>query len=194
MKKTGAILVLFVLMIFPLTLLSQEAEHEAHEELNEEQEESHHKFHRHAIGIFLSHTFISQGVQDNDRNWLVAPSWGLIYNYNLSERWAIGLHNDLIIEEFVVEDRRGNIEGLERSFPFSTAIIGTYRLSEHWAFAAGAGAEWEKNENFGMVRFGAEYGIHITGLNLEVLFALNYDVLIDAYDSFNIGIGIAKLF
>ena len=194
MKKISALAILFALTMFPQTILSQEEEHEAHEEENKMHEEEHQEFHRHAIGIFLSHTFISQGVQDNDRDWLVAPSWSLIYNYNISERWAIGLHNDLIIEEFVVEDRRGNVADLERSFPFSTAIIGTYRLSEHWAFAAGGGAEWERNENFGMVRVGAEYGIHIPGIKMEVLFGLNYDILIDAYDSFNIGIGIAKLF
>lgn len=194
MKKPAALLILFVVMIFPQTILSQESEHEAKEELNETHEEAHQEFHRHAIGIFLSHTFISQGVRNNDRDWLVAPSWGLIYNYNLSERWAIGLHNDLIIEEFVVEDRRGNVADLERSFPFSTAVIGTYRLSEHWALAAGGGAEWEKNDNFGLVRVGAEYGIHIPGIKMEVIFTLNYDILIDAYDSFNIGIGIAKLF
>ena len=166
---------------------------EGHQEQHGEAAEDE-PFARHNISLFLSHSFISQGIRDRDRDWLVAPSWGLNYNYFFNKKWAIGWHNDLIIEEFVVEDNRAGTEELERSFPFSTLLVGTYRLSEHWGFSAGGGAEWEKNENFGVVRVGAEYGIHIHQLKMEMVFAFNYDILIDAYDSFNLGFGISKFF
>ena len=194
MKFTRQLFIIVISLGFGLAVSGQEAPYKQHKKSEEDHGESHSSFHRHSIAVFLSHTFISQGIRDNDRDWLVAPSWGLFYNYHLSEKWAIGLHGDLIIEEFVVEDRRGEFEDLERSFPFSTLIVGSYRVSEHWAFALGGGAEWEKNENFAMIRFGAEYGIQVPAFNMEIIFALNYDVLIDAYDSFNIGIGVAKLF
>ncbi|MGK0323852.1 MAG: hypothetical protein ACJAR4_001897, partial [Psychroserpens sp.] len=39
-----------------------------------------------------------------------------------------------------------------------------------------------------------EYGIEIPIKEMEVIFAFNYDVIFVAYDSFNLGIGIAKKF
>jgi hypothetical protein len=54
--------------------------------------------------------------------------------------------------------------------------------------------EWEKNENFIVLRFGTEYGLELNENGLELVFALNYDALIDAYDSINLGIGINKFF
>ncbi len=194
MKKTSVILIFIIGLCFNQSIFSQEKEEESNEETHESHEESHEEFHRHSIAMFISHTFISQGIQDNDRDWLVAPSWDLAYHYRFSERWAIGVHFDLILEDFVVRDRRTGREELQRSFPFSTAIMGSYKPSEHWAFSLGGGAEWEESENFGMVRLGVEYAIPIPVINMEVLFGLDYDILFDAYDSFNIGIGIAKLF
>ena len=184
---------LIIGLCFVQTTFAQEGEHSSEEEAHESHGDSEHHFH-HSITIALTHSFISQGVRDNDRDWLIAPSWGLNYNYHFNERWTLGWHNDLIIEEFVVEDTRNETEDLERSFPFSTLLVGTVKTNSHWAFSLGGGVEWERNENFGMARIGVEYGIEVPKRRIEIVFAFNYDVLIDAYDSFNLGIGIAKLF
>ena len=142
----------------------------------------------------MSHSFISQGKIDGDREWLAVPSLALNYNYKISEKWSIGLHNDIIIESFVVEHEEPDEDILEREHPISNLIVGSYKLSEPWSLAFGAGAEWEKNETFALLRFGTEYGLELKNESLELLFAFNYDLLIDAYDSFNLGIGIAKRF
>lgn len=179
------------LLIFALmsTIANYGQEKSSHEHENETED-----FHHHSIGFLISHSYISLGQTDGDRDWLIAPSLALNYNYLFNEKWGLGWHNDLIIEEFIVEDVRENSAELERSFPFSTMLVGLYKPSEHWSLLIGGGVEIEENESFGLIRFGAEYGIEISGPKLEVLFAVNYDLLIDAYDSVNFGIGIAKLF
>ena len=154
------------------------------------------EFHRHSIGLIIGHGLIERGVRDNRSQSVSVPTWAINYNYRFSEKFALGLHNDIIIEEFVVEFDR--IEGgvLEREYPVSMVVAGTFKPFEKLklGLVAGGGAEWEKTESFGLIRFGLDYGIEIEEKKLEVLFVINYDILIEAYNTFTIGIGIAKLF
>ncbi len=60
--------------------------------------------------------------------------------------------------------------------------------------AIGGGIEWERIENFGVIRIGTDYGLELNEKRLEIVFAINYDALIDAYDSINFGLGINKFF
>lgn len=150
---------------------------------------------KHSLGLFIAHSYISRGVIDGEMQWLSAPSFALNYNYRLNDRWSIGLHNDIIIESFIVEDRSSsNEEFFERESPISNILVSTYKLTESWGVAAGAGIDWEKNENFTMIRLGTEYGRQLKDESFEIVFSLNYDILINAYDIINFGIGINKFF
>ena len=165
----------------------------------EDKEHRHHNEHeehlvRHSLSFVISHAYISQGKIEGDREWLAAPSLALNYNYKINEKWAIGLHNDIIIESFVVEDPKNSEELLEREYPICNLLVGTYKLTESWSLAVGTGVEWERNENFGVFRIGTEYGLELHKHGLEVTFGINYDALFDAYDSFNFGLGISKSF
>lgn len=151
------------------------------------------EFHHHSVSILISHTSIFQGYKDGKRNIQSEPSWAVNYNYAFNEKWSIGLHNDIIIESFEVEKTSGN-EILERNTPIASVIIGSYEVFEGFGIELGAGMEFDENESFGIARIGAEYGIELPKHNLELLLGLDYDIVIDAYDSFNIGFGIAKLF
>lgn len=176
---------LLLLICVILQSYSQDTETEAH---NTEEKGSH------SIAFFVSHTYISQGKIDGKREWLNAPSFALNYNFKLSEKWSIGLHNDIIIESFVIEDSGSSESQLEREAPISNLIMGSYKITEAWGLAFGGGIEWEKNENIPVIRLGTEYGLELKNESLELVFSLNYDVLINAYDSINLGIGINKFF
>lgn len=184
MKHTLKFLILNVLLISGLITHGQENQEE-----NSEQERG-----KHSLAFFVSHTFVSQGKIDGEREWLAAPSLALNYNYRLSEKWSIGLHNDIIIESFLIENSMSSEETLEREYPISNLIMGTYKITEAWGLAIGGGVEWEKNENFAVLRLGTEYGLELKDERLEIVFSLNYDALIEAYDSVNFGIGINKYF
>ena len=173
-----------LLSILFITFLSYSQENEAneHEELN-----------HHSISFLISHTIITEGIEGDEKSLISVPSWALNYNYSFNEKWAIGLHNDVIIEDFVIEKNKDE-EIIERSTPIASIIVGTYKITEGFGIELGVGMEFEKSENFGVARIGAEYGIEIPNKKLEVLFAIDYDILFNAYNSFNLGIGIAKLF
>ena len=155
------------------------------------QEEQEEEF-KGGVSFLISHAYISQGKIEGKREFIAAPSFGLNYNYFINEKWAIGLHNDIIIESFIVED--GTSQIIEREYPVSNLIMGTYKIKESLGLAFGGGIEWEQNENLGVIRLGVDYGLELNEKGLEMVFVFNYDNIIDTYDSINFGIGLNKLF
>ena len=150
----------------------------------------------HSISFIISHTQISQGVQsDGNRKWLSLPSWGVNYNYYFQPKWAIGLHNDIIVEDFVVEEhlKSSNSTTLERSYPIASALVGSFKPGKHFAFLVGAGGEFAHTGNFFLIRAGIEYSTHITK-SWELNAVLANDYKLNAYNSWAIGLGITKQF
>jgi len=196
MKKIQQYLILAVVLFSSLIMNGQEEKEEAHSEKTEHAEHSEHaeEFKRHSLSLFIAHSFISQGVTSGKRDWLIVPSFALNYNYSFSHKWALGLHTDLIVEDFVIEQEGSDEEVLEREFPFSALLVGSHKLTKNFGIAFGFGIEWETTKSFAVARFGVDYGIEIPSRELEVIFALNYDIIVNAYDSFNLGFGIAKKF
>ena len=108
---------------------------------------------------------------DLPKNWKVSSSWPRIEgkpNRYFADSWISLVNNAL--------------------------VVGSHKLSESFGIALGVGTEWETTNSFAVARFGAEYGIEIPVKEMEVIFAFNYDVIFNAYDSFNLGFGITKKF
>lgn len=187
MKNSLIILALGLFFILSTNAMAQEKNENSFIENEEE-------LNHHSISFFIKHTYISQGIQDGNRKWLISPAWGIDYNYIFNEKWSLGLHTDIIAEEFIVEREGIEDNFLERDFPVATVIVGSYKISERFGFALGLGMEWEKNESLELARLGVEYSLPLHAFDMEVLFSFNYDTLFNAYDTFDFGIGIAKLF
>ena len=165
------------------------------QEESEESEESEGEFKKHhVLSLVLSHAHVFEGRDaEGKRSALSLPAWGIDYNYVFHPRWAIGLHTDIIVEKFKVEKALGNKEVIERTFPIAPAVMGVYKASRHWSFLLGMGAEFAKEENFVLTRAGVEYGAEISK-GWEVFGTFGYDFRWEAYDTWAIGIGIAKAF
>ncbi len=210
MKKIFLFYSFVLLLSFNSKVFSQEtvdqSNHNSDHEIKnqEEHHEGHHK--KHAVSLVLSHTHIRSGIKNNSGdNWIALPSFGINYNYSFNEKWAIGLHNDIIVEEFIVEDPNAHdtvelhknegseIEGITRSHPIASAILIIYKPFKHIAFLAGGGMEFSKHEDFALIRFGIEFPFHIPN-DWEIFGVTAYDINIDAYNSLTFGIGIAKMF
>lgn len=151
----------------------------------------------HQIGASINHINVFEGKNVDGRNKILSlPAWGLDYNYVFHPKWAIGLHTDFIIEDFMVEK---HLEGgeekeiLERSYPIAPAIMGIYKPGEHWGFLLGMGGEFAKEENFVLTRLGTEYSWEIAN-GWEVFGTVSYDIKWNAYDSWGFGLGIEKNF
>ncbi|WP_121668030.1 hypothetical protein [Mesonia aquimarina] len=182
MKAVKFYISIFLTLFFVLSIYSQE------EQKLEEEKGS---FHR--IGLNLSHTNVFSGVKDQENKLLSLPSWGIDYDFWFSEKWAIGLHTDILIEKYTVEenlDSQNKI--LERNKPIAPAVMGTYHFGRH-NILFGAGAEFAEEENLFLNRVGYEYGIEFLE-KWELGFSINYDFRWNAYDSFSIGIEISRIF
>ena len=180
------------------------AQEEAHT-VEHNQEAEPHKEHRekHFISASINHTIIFSAVKDNEsRSAISLPSFGVNYTYFFNEKFGLGLHSDIIVEDFVVESdaaqREGNgnepeLEVIERGTPIAVAAVFLYKPLPFLGFLAGAGREFSKHEDFNLIRIGVEAPFNISH-HWEVFATVTYDIAIDAYDSLNYGIGIGKMF
>ncbi len=180
MKKT---ILSSLLLIFIAFANAQET---AHKEGKEEKEK------RHSVAVLISHTQISEAVEGEGKKSISVPSWGIDYNFELTERWAIGLHNDLIVESFVIENSEGT--EVERSSPFATAVVGMFKPIKNFSLVLGAGGEFSKEENLFLIKAGVEYSHLILHDNWELIASFSNDFKLDAYNSWNIGFGIGRKF
>ncbi|KAF2331571.1 hypothetical protein [Flavobacterium nitrogenifigens] len=162
----------------------------------QENEEKKFKPH-HQIGISINHVHVFEGRDDEgNRETLTLPAWGIDYTFQFHEKWAIGLHTDFIMEKYKVEKvyaSEEDKETVERSYPIAPALMGIYKPNEHWSFLLGFGGEFAKEEDFFLTRAGVEYGYELPK-GWEVFGTVSYDFKWNAYDSWGIGLGIAKNF
>jgi len=150
------------------------------------------EFKHHQIGLLLGHTHMRAGEEIESKNRLSLPSFTLYYNYFFNERWSVGLHTDLVTEQFVAQSLGGG-EAVERERPIAPAVMLGYKPGEHFTFLAGGGVDIDGEETLGLIRIDAEYGLEIIN-EWEFVVALGYDIRIDAFDSFQLGVGVAKKF
>ncbi|PRY52389.1 hypothetical protein B0I27_106150 [Arcticibacter pallidicorallinus] len=145
------------------------------------------------ITLALGHAHIHEGIEDGNEKWLMMPSWAFNADYVINKHWAFGLHNDLILENFTVEEHLNNERHtvLERSRPFATKVVGTYKPGSHLGLMLGVGDEITKEENLFLSTVGVDYGVHIHG-GWEVVGELTYDVKWKSYDTWVLGFGISK--
>jgi opacity protein-like surface antigen len=153
-------------------------------------------FHPHSsLGIVVSHTNVSQGQQDGDTKWLSLPSWSLNYNYKFKPRWSIGVHTDIVTENFEVEEHLNNETNttLERSYPVSVAAMASFKPGKHFSLLLGAGGEFAHTGNLFLIRVGAEY-VYEMNSKWELNAMITDDIKINAYNSWAIGLGVTMVF
>jgi len=144
----------------------------------------------HRLGFGLGHTHISEGRVGGKQQWLATASWSLDYDYWLSNKWAIGLQSDMILETFKIETH--DQEEIERSFPIALVPAAIFKPGKHWSFVGGVGMEFSKGHNLGLTRLGIEYG-HELPKGWEVGAALVWDDKWNYYNSWGIAITISRI-
>lgn len=194
------------LIVFSLSLPTYGQEHEdaqaTHQEHTTDRDTEPHK--KHVISGSINHTVIFSAIKDGEsQSSINLPSFGINYTYAFSKKWGLGLHNDIILEDFLVKGEssddpatRSTEEGIviiDRGRPISMAIMAIYKPIPNLGIMAGAGMEFSKHEDFAVIRFGLEAPVHLPK-HWEVYGSLTYDIMIDAYTSLTYGIGVAKLF
>ena len=148
---------------------------------------------RHRITVMIANSHIpSMDAVEGQNKFSIVPTWGVDYDFWFSPKWAIGLHNDLILQQYKIKEEKDNTV-IERSFPIGTCLVGIFKPFEHLSLVAGIGKEFEKSESFGMWKVGVEYGFELPE-SWELSLNLQYDNKINAYDSWLFGLGVSKSF
>lgn len=206
MKTIKRLIIALVILGSGNSLFSQEIEHEVKEESEvsakfekhhqESEEETHH-----SVSFMIGHAHISTAVKDGkDNEWLTIPAFALHYIYKFNEKWGLGLHTEILLEDFEIAGSKSlenggepEIETIERNRPVAVALMGYYELHHHLILMLGGGAEFSSKENFALIRLGVDIPI-VERFGWEAFGTFIYDINIDAYNSFNLGFGIAKNF
>lgn len=148
----------------------------------------------HQLSLMISHSHIFEGVNDEgEKKWLVMPSWGLDYNYWLANKWSVGIHADIIVEDFKVEKEGESSEILQRSTPFCAVGAAQFKPGKHSVFILALGGEFAKEGNYFVTRAGYEYGWELPH-NWELSAGLTYDFKWNAYDTWTLGLSVSHLF
>ncbi|WP_090298397.1 hypothetical protein [Flagellimonas zhangzhouensis] len=150
-------------------------------------------FKHHEIGALLSHTHMRAGeLEGESKKRLSLPSFSIFYNYHFDPKWSVGLHTDFVVEQFVAQSLGGG-KSIERERPIAPALMVGFKPGEHFTFLIGGGADIDPEETLGLIRIDSEYGLELRN-EWEFIVALGYDIRIDAYDSFQLGLGVSKRF
>ncbi len=147
----------------------------------------------HIIGLDVGHTHVFEEDTRGHRGLLSLPSFGINYTLQINAHWGIGIHTDLIFEEYhIVREVHGaEEEEIERSYPLAPALLGLYKLNGHWSLLGGIGREFASGKNFWLNRAGIEYS-HPFLSHWELFGTLQYDVKWHAYDNWVLGFGVAR--
>jgi hypothetical protein len=140
-----------------------------------------------AYGIIPEHT----SEDDNTSNSLfIVPTIGVNYDFLFTPKIGLGLHTDVILQKFVVEELQDDLK-VERVFPITTNLMASVRPIENWTFLAGGGAELETNKSYPMICLGVDYGIELNE-SWELGFSFMFEHRLQAYNSYLLGIGFTK--
>ena len=144
----------------------------------------------HRWTLALGHALVAEASVQGEKEWLALASWAIDYDYWLSEKWAVGVQNELVIESFIVEHHEG--ETIERNFPVAVVPVVYYKLNDRFSLVGGVGAEFA-GETLGFHRLGGEFGLPI-GTKWEIGTALVWDNKWGYYNSWGVSFGVSRLF
>lgn len=168
-----------------------------HSMRNEVQEHNSAPAHGSEKGMFrftlsMGHAHTKKAISKDHGSDISSAAWAFDADYWISDHFAVGLHNDIILENFVIEEHLGNNEYafLEREYPIAVVPVLLYKPWHHLVVLAGAGPEFSKEKNLMVIRSGLEYGWKLTNA-WELGVTTNYDFK-RSHDTWMLGFGISK--
>lgn len=143
------------------------------------------------ISLAIAHTFLPEGTSEGTQT-LILPTFALDLEYWMNHQWGLGLHNDLELLNFEIEDEHHNVF-IEREFPVLITLDALWKPNNHLVLFAGPGIELESNKNYFVFRAGSEYEIPFSDL-WDVAPLIFYDIRNGAYNTLTIGLGVGYTF
>jgi len=172
-----------ILISFSLVLATDSEEENSKEEV---------LLSRHKVGLYLGNSLIREvhNTRTGKEQYVLAPTFGIDYEYWLSHKWAIGTYNELALLNIEVEHEEEEFLKRENVLLFSGVAI--WEPFPRFAIFAGTGVETDPNHTFWIRFMGAEYAF-VRCDNWDVSVSAGY-INRQYYDVFSFGIVIGKRF
>lgn len=145
----------------------------------------------HRLSLGLGHTHVAESLVEGKKEWQAFASWSLNYDFWLSNKWAIGLENDMILESFKIENAENKT--IERSYPVSIVPVVLFKPLKHLGLIGGTGVEMSTAENMVITRFGVEAAFELPN-KFELSAGLIFDERWNNYNSFALSLTVSKIF
>ncbi len=162
-----------------------------HSEDSHQAEHADHVGNTHKLTLVMANSFLKNDFEDNPNSILIVPTFGFNYDFLFHPRWGVGVHSDIVLQQYKVETHDGH-EALIRENPVALCAVGLFSPIPSLTVLAGYGIEIETHENIQLLRFGVEYGFHLPK-HWELGFILEFDRKINTYNSWVFGVGFSKL-
>lgn len=142
------------------------------------------------VAVLIGHTLIP--AEHAGENFFI-PSWGLDLEYWMNPRWGVGMHSDLELETFVILKEDSRQEEVERVLPLVMTLDVLYKPWKGLVLQLGPGIEFERQENFALLRAGIEYEIEL-GHHWDLAPTVFYDTRFSEYHTWSLALGVGKRF
>ncbi len=80
----------------------------------------------HRVTLVMASSFLKNHVDESTNKVLVVPTYGLNYDFLFHPKWGVGLHTDIVLQQFKVEKHEGH-EVLIRENPVALCAVGLFK-------------------------------------------------------------------
>ena len=186
-------------LTMPVSVYAQEHEEKHEHEENHENEDDHseeisehHEFKHWRFGFGIGQSLIPSGTQSGSNvNAIVIPTIGVDLQYWFNTKFAMGLVSELEIISYAIESP--DHDELEREYPVQIVFVGMYRIKNGPGFYFGPGIEFEKHENFFILKAGIEYELEL-GNHWDVVPSFCYFIKDGNIGGLGVAVGFGKRF
>lgn len=150
-----------------------------------------HNVKHHKVTIITANSFVQNSISSQPNEVLIVPTFGFNYDYFFHDKWGVGLHTDVLLQQYKIESH-DNKDILTRENPVALCAMLVYKPLSRFIVVGGFGQELEKNHTLDMIRLGIGYEIPIQK-HWEIGFDLEYDYKFKTYGTWMIGVGFSKI-
>lgn len=151
-----------------------------------------HSFKRHSVFLLWGNTFVpSAKTAEGENSVILFPSWGINYEFKIKHNYGVALMNEFELQSYAIEhDEHAEIE---REYPIITSVVFVYEPVHHLVLFAGPGIEFERTENFSILKAGAAVTFQLPK-HFGLAFEVSYERKNKTYDAWTLGLLIGKGF
>lgn len=152
-----------------------------------------HTLKRHKIGAFVGNALIHgvHNTQTGKEQYVLAPTFGLDYEFWINHRWAIGTYNEIAHFDIEVETETHE-EFIKRENAMLFSAVAVFEPIHNLGIFAGTGVETDPNHTFWIRYMGLEYAI-VRCNDWDISVSAGY-VNKEAYDAFTFGVVLGRRF